>query len=90
MTFGFEPGDRLLVYSDGLSEAENPSGQPFTEERLLDLLRANLQLPTDDLLAVVTQAVQEWRGSDTMEDDMTLLLLEGSDGTDEAWRIAAE
>jgi serine phosphatase RsbU (regulator of sigma subunit) len=90
VAFSFERGDRLLVYSDGLSEAENPAGLPFTEERLVDLLQANLHLPTDDLLAAVTQAIQDWRGSETMEDDMTLLVLEGSDGTDGAWQIAAE
>ncbi|EYD76382.1 response regulator [Rubellimicrobium mesophilum DSM 19309] len=87
VAFGFGPGDRLLVYSDGLSEAENPSGQPFTEERLLDLVRRNLRLPTADLLSEVARTVQDWRGSASAEDDMTLLVLEG---VEEALRAAAE
>ncbi|WP_210528585.1 PP2C family protein-serine/threonine phosphatase [Rubellimicrobium arenae] len=91
IAFGFEPGDRLLIYSDGLSEAESPDGQPFTEERLLDLLRGRVHLPTEDLVSVVTQSVQDWRSSETMVDDMTLLVLEATEGDEEEdWRVAAE
>ena len=32
--FSFGPGDRLLLFSDGLSEAENGAGEPFGEDRL--------------------------------------------------------
>jgi serine phosphatase RsbU (regulator of sigma subunit) len=90
VTFDFKPGDRLLVYSDGLTEAEDPSGQLFTEERLLEVVRRNLHLSTGDLLSEVTRAVQDWRRSASVEDDMSLLVLEGVDGTQEAWQIAAE
>lgn len=90
VAFDFVVGDRLLVYSDGLTEAENPAGEPFTEERLLDLVRQHLHVPTGDLLSEVTRAVQVWRGSASVQDDMSLLVLEGVDGMDEAWQIAAE
>ena len=89
VAFDFGPGDRLLVYSDGLTEAEDSSSQPFTEERLLDLVRDNLHLSTDALLSEVTRAVQDWRGSPPMDDDMSLLVLEGAEGSQEAWGIAA-
>jgi serine phosphatase RsbU (regulator of sigma subunit) len=74
--FDFVPGDRLLVYSDGLTEAEDASGQPFTEERLAELVREYSRLGTDELLAQVTDAVQDWGQGDTLEDDMTVLVLE--------------
>jgi serine phosphatase RsbU (regulator of sigma subunit) len=74
--FDFAPGDRLLVYSDGLTEAEDASGQPFTEERLAELVREHSGLGTEELLARVTDAVQDWGQADTLEDDMTVLVLE--------------
>jgi serine phosphatase RsbU (regulator of sigma subunit) len=79
IAFTFELGDRLLVYSDGLTEAENDAGEPFSEERLADLLQAHALATTAELLSLIPLTVQTWRGMAEPEDDMTLLILEAGD-----------
>ncbi|HVG47347.1 MAG TPA: PP2C family protein-serine/threonine phosphatase, partial [Rubellimicrobium sp.] len=81
--FRFTPGDRLLIYSDGLTEAEDGAGQPFTEERLLELVRSQGQARSEALLDGITETLQQWRASDTLDDDMTLLILEATDDEDD-------
>jgi serine phosphatase RsbU (regulator of sigma subunit) len=75
-SFRFRPGDRLVVYSDGLVEAENESGEPFSDERLRALVRAEAGLATGALLRRLDAELRRWRGSETLSDDMSVLVLE--------------
>jgi serine phosphatase RsbU (regulator of sigma subunit) len=74
--FRFRPGDRLMLYSDGLVEAENESGEPFSDERLQALVRAEAGLATGALLRRLDAELRRWRGSETLSDDMSVLVLE--------------
>ena len=68
------PGDILVLYTDGITEAENPSGQDLGRERLLDWARL---APTDSPEATgkaIMQRLQSFRG-DARLDDATLLVL---------------
>ena len=76
--FPFGPGDRLVVYSDGLTEAEDGEKQPFGEERLHQLLQSHHEDEAGPLMEAVTAAVQHWRVSEDLDDDMTLLILEAT------------
>ncbi|MBL8233523.1 MAG: SpoIIE family protein phosphatase [Bryobacterales bacterium] len=69
-----EPGDLLLFYTDGITEPENAYGEQYGEERLLALLRKNRELPPEDIVCSIIEAVQEWTASSELQDDMTLLL----------------
>jgi phosphoserine phosphatase RsbU/P len=70
------PGDRLLLYSDGISECANPEGTQFGEQRLLDYLRKCGTDPLPQMLAGLERAMQQWRGSAEFDDDVSLLALE--------------
>jgi sigma-B regulation protein RsbU (phosphoserine phosphatase) len=67
-------GDLLVAFTDGITEAENEYGEEFGEERLTDLLLLNAHGPLDELITLVTTAVNEWQSSPDPVDDMTVLV----------------
>ena len=70
-----EPGDRLLFYTDGVSERFNPDDEQFGESRLLDLLQ-NEKYPTpQQLLEYIMDDVNRFADGRLAEDDQALLLL---------------
>lgn len=74
-----EPGDRLVLYSDGVTEARSADGAFFGEHRLVDFIeRAELaRLPAPETLRRLTAAVLAHQGG-RLQDDATLLLVEWS------------
>jgi phosphoserine phosphatase RsbU/P len=74
-----EPGDLLLLHSDGVTEAIDENGAEFGIERLVELTEraAADQLPAPETLRRLTQAVRAHRGG-TLRDDATLVLVEWS------------
>ena len=67
------PGEMFLAYSDGVTEPENDFGE-FSEQRLIDLLRENRDLPLPRISEIVTAAVDDWIGANEQPDDITLVL----------------
>jgi phosphoserine phosphatase RsbU/P len=72
-TVQFRRGEILLAYSDGVTEPENDFGE-FGEQRLIDLLRENRELPLPRISEIVTAAVDDWIGANEQPDDVTLVL----------------
>jgi sigma-B regulation protein RsbU (phosphoserine phosphatase) len=74
-----EPGDALLMYSDGMTEAESPDGQPFDEaglERTLALYAGAYQKSAAaELGKAVFDAVERHRRDQRLQDDLTVLVL---------------
>ncbi len=72
-----EPGDRVLLYTDGITEARDAHGQFFGEQRLVDMAeRAELdQLSAPETLRRLVAAVMAHQ-DDRLQDDATLLLLD--------------
>ena len=67
------PGEIFLAYSDGVTEPENDFGE-FGEQRLIDLVRDNRDLPLPQISQIVTLAVDNWIGDSEQPDDVTLVL----------------
>ncbi len=74
--FDFQPGDRLILYSDGISECGNADGVQFSSDRLAGLLRDRAGVPLQDTVKDLEHALHQWRGADAFDDDVTLLALE--------------
>ncbi|HEU0103397.1 MAG TPA: PP2C family protein-serine/threonine phosphatase [Mycobacteriales bacterium] len=72
-----EPGDRVLFYTDGVTEARSPDGDFFGVERLVDLISRNLAggLPTPETMRRVVRTLLAHQQSQ-LTDDATMLLLE--------------
>lgn len=69
----FGPGDTLLLYSDGVTEALDPFGAEFGEARLEALWREHGGGPSGPLIQRVLEAVAEFRGPAEQSDDITLV-----------------
>jgi sigma-B regulation protein RsbU (phosphoserine phosphatase) len=67
------PGEIFLAYSDGVTEPENDFGE-FGEQRLIDLVQENRDLPLQRITELVTAAVDDWIGGAEQPDDVTLVL----------------
>jgi len=67
------PGDLLVLYTDGVTEAYNDAGEEFGEPRLIDALRQHRDLPCEKLLATILDEVRQF-GSQEQHDDITLIV----------------
>ena len=71
----FAPGDSLLLYSDGISEANDTRGDEFGEDRLTTLWRELGDLSAADAIARIYREVETFRGSAAQSDDMTAVVI---------------
>jgi serine phosphatase RsbU (regulator of sigma subunit)/FixJ family two-component response regulator len=69
-----QSGDRVLLFTDGITEVRNSDGEEFGEERLNDLLIASRELGAAELEQVVMSTVANFSGGD-FQDDATLIVL---------------
>lgn len=76
VTVPFRHGDRLVVYSDGIVEALDASGEPFGEARLEQFLRSRLGAPLATMTADLTACLAVWTGSADIADDISMIILE--------------
>jgi PAS domain S-box-containing protein len=70
------PNDLLLLYTDGLSEVESPSGDLYETRRLPEALASLLQSPAAALLDGLVADAKAFAGKETFEDDVCLVALE--------------
>lgn len=75
-TCQFHPGDRLFLYSDGVTECENDEGEQFGEERLLQCLQENCDADLKTVIDRVETNIRDWSELDRFDDDVTYLILE--------------
>jgi len=68
-----QDGEIFLAYSDGVTEPENDYGE-FGEQRLIELVWANRDLPLARISELVTAAVDDWIGANEQPDDVTIVL----------------
>jgi serine phosphatase RsbU (regulator of sigma subunit) len=69
------PDDMLLMYSDGITEAENPAGQPFEEGGLERFVAAHAHEPPAVLAPALLRAIEAHARDSRFSDDLTVLIL---------------
>ena len=67
------PGDTLALYTDGVTEAFDDADEEFGEERLIQALRRNRELPISALLASIVDEVRQFSPKE-QQDDITLII----------------
>ena len=65
----------MILYSDGITEAENPLGQPFEESGLEQVVNVYAADPPAQLAAQILAAVERHAARSKFLDDLTILLL---------------
>jgi serine phosphatase RsbU (regulator of sigma subunit) len=71
----YNPGDLLLLYTDGITEAYNESFEEFGEERLFELVRANRDAAPDDLRDEIMRRVGDFTAGVEPADDATMVVV---------------
>jgi len=73
------PGDTLVVYTDGVSEAMDPETQSFTRERILEAVRFNNSRTSADVLDTLLASVHAFAGDAPQHDDITVMVVQYGD-----------
>jgi serine phosphatase RsbU (regulator of sigma subunit) len=71
-----QPGSRLYLYSDGLTEEINDQGEEFGDDRLLAAVADGSPLSLKESVDSLIQKVIAWRGRDHLKDDVSILAIE--------------
>jgi serine phosphatase RsbU (regulator of sigma subunit) len=77
----FEPGDKLLLYTDGITEMQDPDDNLYGEDRLMDLFKQlaeahNSGKPTLPLLDALLQQLSDYTQGRPLGDDLSMVLVE--------------
>lgn len=75
-TASVEPGDRVFVYSDGVTEYPSAQGEPIGPEWLIEHLEARSDRSTADLKQTVLEALKSENAAGADHDDITLMVVE--------------
>jgi serine phosphatase RsbU (regulator of sigma subunit)/AmiR/NasT family two-component response regulator len=69
------PGDYVVLFTDGITEAQNPEGQFFGEERLMDAVLAKNGRPAHEVRDAILESVHQFVGRGQPQDDITLVVI---------------
>jgi sigma-B regulation protein RsbU (phosphoserine phosphatase) len=86
----FEPGDSLLFYSDGVTEARSSLRELFGMDRLKDCLKSNSQLQPSELIQVIRDSITAFSGSERLRDDLTVVAIRVEESKSPAARAEIE
>ncbi len=76
--FHLAPGDRLYLYSDGLPDAINSSGEHFGDARLVEAIDGGRTEPLREGIATLLEEIARWHGGESPKDDISILAVEVS------------
>ncbi len=69
-------GDRIILYTDGIPEANNEGRKDYSNARLEEVIIVNRRLPLDEFANFILEDVQRHIGNASVEDDITLIVIE--------------
>jgi phosphoserine phosphatase RsbU/P len=70
-----DPGDVLVLYTDGATEANSPTGEEFGKDRLVEAVKKSIDRPAHEMIASIQMAILEWTASVGASDDVTFFII---------------
>ena len=70
-----EPGDAVMVYTDGIVEAMNPQGEQYEDQRLSKVLLQHVHLQADELLEAIRTDIDNFVSHARQHDDQTMIIM---------------
>ncbi len=74
-TIRIDPGESVLLYTDGLTEAFSPDGDLFGEPRLMETVRQDAVTSAKTLLDTIDKEISDFQNSQPLSDDLTMLVV---------------
>jgi phosphoserine phosphatase RsbU/P len=71
----FDPGDVLVLYTDGATEANSPDGEEFGRERLAQAVMKAYDRPAREMIAILQMEILEWTDHKGSNDDVTFFII---------------
>ncbi|MFD2516227.1 GAF domain-containing SpoIIE family protein phosphatase [Pontibacter locisalis] len=75
MYYDYNPGDVMVIYTDGIVEARSPANDEYGEERLKYMLTQTYHLEAEDIKCAIINDVEDFTGPENLYDDQTLLVI---------------
>lgn len=75
LTFCFNPGTSLLLFTDGITEALNRNGEEFGQERLTKIWEASEPASPEEVSGTIVSRVKEFAGDTPQSDDQTMVIV---------------
>lgn len=72
----FQTGDCLLLYTDGINEAENEEGEEFGKDRMREVFRRSAGLGAEEIVKELQRELQDFVGGNKQMDDITMIAIE--------------
>jgi phosphoserine phosphatase len=86
VTLEMEPGDILVLLSDGIYEYHDANNEQFGEQRVADIIHAHHAKPVAELSAMLLESVQAFANGALQEDDITVVLVKRTGAVETAHR----
>ena len=74
-TLDMEPGDTLVLYTDGVTDEENPAGEKFGVDRLFGLFEEKAHLDAEEIISSISESVLNFMQGGTQGDDFTVVAI---------------
>jgi len=72
------PGEIIVIYSDGVTEAEDASESLFGEQRLQEIIKKNKNLSSQEIMAEIYEEVKNFQSGTEQDDDITLIVMKAT------------
>ncbi|MCZ6526312.1 MAG: PP2C family protein-serine/threonine phosphatase [Gammaproteobacteria bacterium] len=78
VTFNLQPGDLVILFSDGAYEVSNKAGEQFGLDRFINVITENSHESAKEIVDAIQYDVDKFRGEQPQQDDMTIVVLKRS------------